>query len=722
MGNIKNLPIIKKLFPFVGWFEKYSFKHLQADLFAGISVALILIPQSMAYARLAGLPAYYGLYAASLPPIIAALFGSSRHLATGPVAIVSLMTVAALEPIISSESPEYIAYAITLALLVGIFQILLGTFRLGIIINFLSHPVINGFTNAAAIIIATSQLSKMFGVSVEKGEHHYETVINVIQDAFSHTHLPTLAFALGSLLLMFILRKYFPRLPYVLFTVVIATIISYYTSYYQEYKITFSEIICPETQTLIIRYNQLFDELDKKFNEKILLNRKLKEVEEKFGEYSKEYLDVNFKLNASSMDIELLKSKTVDLRNKLKSIKFYRFSNDEKNYFCSVYNKDLIEKIDKKNVYYLKVKNKKIELDNILFTNGGEIVGEIPQKLPEFKVPEINFVTIKDIISYVFIISVLGFLETISIAKAIAEKLSYSLDANRELIGQGLANSIGSFFQSYPVAGSFSRSAVNFQLGAVSGLSSVFTGLFVGVSILFFASYLYYLPQAILSSIIVLAVSGLINIYGFVHDFRANLSDGIISLITFFTTLYFAPHIDYGIFIGVGLSLATYIYHGMKPEIALLSKHPDTTFRNRKRFGLAQCQHIAVLRYNGSLVFKNVNYLENAIIKLLGTMPKLRYIVLVGNAINELDASGDYFLASIVDRIREAGKDMYITGLNDTVIDTMKRTLLYYKIGEDHFFRNVSMAVDAIWEKAHRHSDELICPLKTVVYEEKQNS
>ncbi|MCP4000584.1 MAG: sodium-independent anion transporter, partial [Gammaproteobacteria bacterium] len=169
--------MLNKFFPFIGWFKGYSLDSLKIDVIAGLTVALVLIPQSMAYAQLAGLPPYYGLYASFLPPMIAAMFGSSRQLATGPVAIVSLMTAATLEPLATAGSEGYIAYAILLALMVGVFQFTLGVLRLGIVVNFLSHPVVNGFTNAAAIIIASSQLSKLFGVYVDKHpEHHYETI------------------------------------------------------------------------------------------------------------------------------------------------------------------------------------------------------------------------------------------------------------------------------------------------------------------------------------------------------------------------------------------------------------------------------------------------------------------------------------------------------------------------------------------------------------------
>jgi len=158
------------IFPFIDWIKGYNRKALITDALSGLTVALVLIPQSMAYAQLAGLPIYYGLYASFLPPMIGALFGSSRQLATGPVAVVSLMTSVALSRLASAGSEGYIAYAILLALSVGIFQLALGVLRLGLVVNFISHPVINGFTNAAAIIIASSQLSKLFGVTVEEGD------------------------------------------------------------------------------------------------------------------------------------------------------------------------------------------------------------------------------------------------------------------------------------------------------------------------------------------------------------------------------------------------------------------------------------------------------------------------------------------------------------------------------------------------------------------------
>ncbi len=247
--------LMNRILPFTGWFRDYGWGPFKIDLVSGLTVALVLIPQSMAYAQLAGLPAHYGLYASFLPPMIAALFGSSRQLATGPVAVVSLMTSASLEPLAASGSQGFIEYAILLALMVGLFQFALGVLRLGVVVNFLSHPVVNGFTNAAALIIATSQLSKIFGVSVESGEHHYETVIRVVSAAMEWTHLPTLGMAVLAFAIMFGLRKLNPRLPNVLIAVVITTLLSVAIDFEHDETVTSDSVVSPDLAELVDDFN-----------------------------------------------------------------------------------------------------------------------------------------------------------------------------------------------------------------------------------------------------------------------------------------------------------------------------------------------------------------------------------------------------------------------------------------------------------------------------------
>jgi anti-anti-sigma factor len=310
------------------------------------------------------------------------------------------------------------------------------------------------------------------------------------------------------------------------------------------------------------------------------------------------------------------------------------------------------------------------------------------------------------------IISLLGFMEAISIAKAMAARTGQRLDPNQELIGQGLGNIIGSFGQSYAVSGSFSRSAVNLQAGAVTGLSNVISSAVVVVVLLLFTPLLYHLPQSVLAAIIMMAVVGLINVRTFILAWRSQKYDGAISLITFVCTLGFAPHLDRGILIGVMLSLGLYLFRNMKPAIAMLALHQDGTYRNRARFDLPQCRHIAVVRYAGSLFFANVSYLEDQIVETIRSMPELKHVLVVGNGINELDASGVDTLETLVDRLHSRGLRLSLSGLNDSVLDTMRRTGLLARIGEENIFRNATRAVNTIWKTAHEGSDERLCPLK----------
>ncbi len=709
-------PLLQRFFPFLSWFKGYSLPHLRADFVGGLTVALVLIPQSMAYAQLAGLPAYYGLYAAFLPPLIAALFGSSRQLATGPVAVVSLMTATALEPIATAGSEAYIAYAILLALLVGIFQFLLGLFRLGLVVNFLSHPVVNGFTNAAAIIIATSQLSKLFGVNVDKAEHHYMTVYNVIKAAIAHTHWPTLALAILAFAIMIGLKKLNPKIPYVLVAVAITTVISWATGFEHNYSTGRESLLCETTRDLIVDFNQAQKDLKHRSDERVGLRDELDKMKEELGENSPRVLDLKHRLSLIHVEIEELKERISQDRSNLRNTEFKASKNpDGSLIFCNA-SKLLPGREYGHRHWTLKVGNGILDMSALTFVGGGAVVGKIPAGLPGFKKPELDFKIMIDLFPMAVIITLLGFMEAISIAKAMAARTGQRLSPNQELIGQGMANIVGCFGQSYAVSGSFSRSAVNLQAGAYSGLSSVISSVFVMVTLLLFTPLLYYLPQAVLAAIIMMAVVGLINVSGFIHSWKAQKYDGIISVITFVCTLAFAPHLDRGILIGVGLSLILYLLRGMRPNIAMLSRHPDGTFRNRERFGLAQCQHIAVIRYMGSLYFASVNYLERQVLDVVACMPELKHVVIVGNGINELDASGEDMLSHLIDRLREAGYDISISGLNDHVLDTMKRTYLYYKIGEDHLFRNAERAVKAIHAKAHEGSDEKRCPLFEVVH------
>ena len=549
--------------PFTEWIgEIKNGATIKADAIAGLTVALVLVPQSMAYAQLAGLPAYVGLYASFLPVIIAALFGSSRQLATGPVAIVSLMTAAALEPL--AVSPEgYLAYAAILAFMVGIFQLSLGLLRLGVLVDFLSHPVVVGFTNAAALIIASSQVGKIFGIATRKGEHHYETVWHLIQD-MSQTHMATLIMGLFSLFLLVYIKKVAPRLPNVLITVVICTLLAYFLAYEGR---------------------------------------------------------------------------------------------------------------------------------------GGAVVGVVPSGLPGFKIPDVEFSQVMHLIVSAMVIGLLGFVEAISVAKAISSETRQRLSANQELVGQGLSNLVSSLFQGYAVSGSFSRSAVNFAADAKTGYSSIITGILVAVTLLFLTPLLYHLPQATLAAVIMVAVFNLIKIEPIKHAWKVHMHDGIVAIVVFFVTLFFAPHLEKGIMIGVLLSLGLFLYRTMSPHFVEVSRHEDGTLRNASLFNLQTSDTVAVYRYDGDLYFANAGYLEGKVLNSIADKPDLKVLILDFESVDLVDSTGEETLGRIAERLEAAGIELYIARAKKSMRDAFARSGLMDKIGEERFFRERTQASKYAKEK-----------------------
>ncbi|MCZ6564802.1 MAG: sulfate permease [Gammaproteobacteria bacterium] len=503
---------IHRFIPYLDWISELKDPSiLWKDCLAGLTVALVLIPQSMAYAQLAGLPAYYGLYASFLPTIVASLFGSSRQLQTGPVAVVSLMTAAALEPLASANPEGYIVYAAVLALIVGIFQLSLGLLRLGVLVEFLSHPVVIGFTNAAAIIIAASQLSKILGVTAEAGHHFYLTIWNVLVEALQHTHLPTLLMGIASLAIIFGLKRFVPKVPGVLTAVVATSLISF-----------------------ILGYEAL----------------------------------------------------------------------------------------------------------------GGKVVGNVPAGLPAIAFPSFDISIAIDLIGTAMVIAVVGYMEAISVAKAIAVQTRQRIDANQGLVGQGLANIVSGLSGAYPVAGSFSRSAINMSAGAKTGFAAIVTGLLVAASLilLYFSQYLYHLPQATLAAVIISAVINLIRIKQIKYAWRVHKHDGFIAILTFVLTLILAPHLEQSIFVGVLLSLGLFMYRTMRPHIAVLSRHTDGTLRDAEVNILKTCPNISILRFEGPLFFASAMYFEAKVLERVAAKSDLKFIIIDAEAITDIDATGEDML------------------------------------------------------------------------------
>ncbi|WDN87265.1 hypothetical protein BuS5_00233 [Desulfosarcina sp. BuS5] len=704
--------MLNKIFPFLGWFKNYGSDSLRIDALSGLTVALVLIPQSMAYAQLAGLPPYYGLYASFLPPMLASLFGSSRQLATGPVAVVSLMTAASLEPLATAGSEGYIAYAILLAFMVGAFQFILGVCKLGLIVNFLSHPVVNGFTNAAAIIIASSQLSKMFGCYVDKAEHHYETIWRVCQAAFHYTHWPTLLLGLLAFGIMYGLRKISPKIPNVLVAVVVTILISWAIGFEHNLVVDIKDIEFLDARALIADFNKNVDTATKLANERSKVNFALDQAGKSHDIIA--LLDAEHNFKVLNENINIFKKKIHHCRKVIRGLLFEGVEQPDGS--IKFYSKGTLPpgvKGDGRE-WRIKVGNSSLDPDKLLITGGGAVIGVIPKGLPELTVPELDFKIILHLLPFTAIISLLGFMEAISIAKAMAAKTGQRLDPNQELIGQGIANIIGSVGKSYPVSGSFSRSAVNLQAGAVSGLSNVFASIAVIIVLLFFTPLLYNLPQSVLAAVIMMAVIGLVNISGFIHAWKVQWYDGAISIISFICTLMFAPHLEKGIEIGVALSLLVFLFKSMRPTLSSLSRAPDKSLRDYIEHGLEECEFVAMIRFEGPLFFASASHIEDQAMELLRRKKKLKHIILVSNGISDIDASGEDTLSLFIDNVRSSGIDISFSGVNETVMKIMKRTHLLAKIGEDHIYPTMENALNIIHSQAHKDEWEDTCPLMNV--------
>lgn len=676
--------MLPRLLPFLSWFPLKP-GQLKADLIAGLTVALVLIPQSMAYAQLAGLPAYFGLYAAFLPVMVAAMWGSSAQLGTGPVAVVSLLTASALAPFAATGSPEFIALAILLSLMVGVFQLSLGLFKLGVIVNFLSHPVIVGFTNAAAIIIALSQLNKIFGLSLGNSGHFIVDVAAMLRE-LGDTHLPTLAMGVAALAIIALLRRQAPKLPGVLIAVVLSTLVSWLTGF---------------DQSTSVKVPQIGDAtLRSQFSEFVEAERRLKALGQKT-------LDTSKALSLADQDAaqatvgaglrhqaELLRIEQKALEHtrseQLRQLRKYRF----------VLRGEVLEQVtpsDSKAAPGVVWRLRRMNGDELRLSGGGDVVGRIPEGLPAIKLPQIDFDDLRALLSAAIVIALVGFMEAISIAKALAAKSKQRIDPNQELVGQGLANLVGAFSQAFPSSGSFSRSAVNFNAGAKSGLSSVFTGLIVMLVLLFLTPLLYHLPQAVLAAIIIMAVIGLINVAAIRHAWEASRHDGIAAIVTFVATLAFAPHLDHGIMVGAGLAIVLYLYRTMRPRVALLSRHPDGTLRDLAVYPeMPRSESVIALRFDGRLYFANVPYFEDAILEAVAANPKARYLLIVGDAMNELDASGEEVIRHVVERLRGSGVQVVFSGLKKQIRDVMRATGLDDYIGTACFFNHEDAALDAI--------------------------
>ena len=551
---------MKNFFPFINWITKYNKSDFSGDLFAGLTVGVMLIPQGMAYAMLAGMPPIYGLYASTLPLIIYALLGTSRQLAVGPVALVAILISSGLGQMAEIGSPEFISLAFSLAFVVGIIQFLMGLLRTGWLVNFLSHPVISGFTFAAAIIIAISQLKHLLGIKIARG-NIYETLSQLLSK-LNEINFPTLILGLSSIGILLIVKKIKKRIPGPLIVVLFGI---------------FSVLI---------------------------------------------------------------------------------FGLDEK---------------------------------------GVAIVKSIPEGLPSFSIPKMDFETIKAILPMALIISFVGFMESIAVAKAIQSKhKNYEISPNQELIALGLANLIPSFFQSFPTTGGFSRSAVNDQSGAKTGMASIISAGLIILTLLFLTPYFYHLPSAVLAAIIMVAIFGLMDLPEARFLWKTDKVDFAMFIITLLGTLILG--VERGIFVGVFLSLAMMIYKVSYPHIAQLGRIPGTNyFRNVKRFeGLEENPNYLIMRIDAPLFFANLNYIREKIDLLANSKPGIKAIIISSQPIHSIDSSAIHVLHDLTNRYKEQDIDFYFTGLIGPARDKLKLANIYADFGQEHFFLEITDAINYI--------------------------
>lgn len=543
---------LAKYFPILDWGPKYRGETFVNDMVAAVIVTIMLIPQSLAYALLAGLPPQVGLYASILPLIVYAIFGSSRQLAVGPVAILSLMTAAAAGKIAATGTAQYIEAAVILAFLSGLILLAMGLFRMGFLANFLSHPVVSGFITASGIIIAASQLKHIFGV--DAGGHNLFEIVISLFEKFPETNLPTLYIGIPSLIFLFWVRKRFKP---------------------------------------ILR--------------KIGLGDKIATIIARAGPV--------FAVVAGILVVAGL------------------------------------------------------NLDEL----GVKILREVPQDLPALGIPRFDQDIWMQLIGSAALISLIGFVESVSVGQTLAAKQRTRIDPNQELIGLGAASLSAGVSSGYPVTGGLARSAVNFDAGAETPAAGAFTAIGIGLATLFLTPYIFYLPQAVLAATIIVAVLSLVDIPEVFKVWKYSKSDFAAMAATIIVTLGFG--VELGVTTGVVLSLLLHLYNTSQPHFALVGQLPGTHhFRNVNRHPVVISDTALTIRIDESLYFANARFLEDTVYCMLSNRPDMKHLILMCPAVNHIDASALESLEAINHRLHDAGITLHLSEVKGPVMDRLKKT------------------------------------------------
>lgn len=563
---------IKKIIPILEWLPNYNTSLFKGDLVAGITVGIILIPQGIAYALIAGLPPIYGLYCALVPQVMYAIFGSSRQVAIGPVAMDSLIVATGVSTLALAGSESYISIAILLALMVGTIQFILGVFSLGFIVNFLSKPVITGFTSAVALIIGLNQFRNLFGVDFFQSDQIQYIIID-IWEQFSTYNAHTTIIGLLSVITIIIFRRINKKIPNALIVVVLGIL----------------------------------------------------------------------------------------------TMKFFGSS-----------------------------------------FNDVSIVKEIPSGLPFFGVPEFQIDQMKELLPIALTLVMVGFLETISIGKSLeAKQDEYRIRPNQELIALGLSNIAGSFFKAYPSTSSFSRSAINQESGAKTGMAALISVVMVVITLLFLTPLFYFLPKTVLAAIIIVAVFNLINFKEASYLWQANKLDFWLMMSTFLATLMLG--IEYGIVVGVGLSLIILIYRTSKPYVTELGKVPNSNFyRNKNRFEEVIIEdEILIFRFDAQLFYANSSYFRDNLDEMAAKKGSgLKLIVLDAESINRVDSTGVEMLKERIRFYQKKDVKFYFAGVKGPVRDDLFKCGILDIIDINHFFMRANQAVKFYKTGDRKHQEK----------------
>ncbi|MEY3603608.1 MAG: sulfate permease family protein [Pseudomonadota bacterium] len=538
--------------PILDWGRRYDRDTLVSDVVAAIIVTIMLIPQSLAYALLAGLPPEVGLYASVAPLLLYAVFGTSRVLAVGPVAVVSLMTAAAIGEHAVAGSPQYWAVAITLAFLSGVMLLIMGVLRLGFLANFLSHPVISGFISASGLLIAASQLKTLMGVKAEG--HNFIDLAQALISQLPHIHVLTLVVGVLATAFLFWVRK--------------------------------------GLKPLLIRMG---------------FNARLADVLAKAGP-------------VAAIAVTALLAWVLDWKGQ-----------------------------------------------------GLKVVGSVPQGLPPLTLPVWDPALWQSLAMPALLISVVGFVESVSVGQTLAAKRRQRIEPDQELVALGASNLSAAFTGGFPVTGGFARSVVNFDAGAQTPAAGVYTALGITLASLFLTPALYFLPQATLSATIIVAVLSLVDLGMLKRTWAYSRTDFIAVLTTLLATL--AQGVEVGLVVGVAVSLLLFLYRTSRPHIAEVGLVPGTEhFRNILRHEVAVSPQLVSLRVDESLYFANARALEDRINDLVAERPQLKHVVLQCSAINDVDASALESLEAVDHRLRDAGIVLHLSEVKGPVMDRLQAT------------------------------------------------